>query len=76
MADNGGTGAEMVRVFPDGRAVTDFLGWLARHQLVRRQLLDSLLASTFHQAGVKRLITNNKRDFTAFGCFEIVTLRS
>jgi hypothetical protein len=27
----------------------------------------------FHQAGVKRLITNNERDFRGFGCFEIVT---
>ena len=63
---------EVVRVFPDGQAVTDFLGWLSRHQLGRKRLLDTMLAATFHQAGVKRLITNNERDFRSFGCFEIV----
>ena len=65
--------AEVLRVFPDGQAVTDFLGWLSRYRLGRKRLLDTLLAATFHQAGVKRLITNNERDFKGFGCFEIVT---
>ncbi len=64
--------AEVVRVFPDGQAVMDFTGWLSRHQLGRKRLLDTLLAATFKQAGVKRLITNNDRDFKVFGCFEIV----
>lgn len=68
--------AEVVRVFPDGQAVSDFLGWLRRHQLGRKRLLDTLLASSFHQAGVKRLITNNERDYVAFGVFELVSFRS
>lgn len=68
--------AEVVRVFPDGQAVTDFLGWLARHHFGRKRLLNTLLASTFYQASVKRLVTNNERDFRVFGCFEIVTFRS
>jgi toxin-antitoxin system PIN domain toxin len=64
--------AEVRRVFPDGQAVTDFLAWLSRHRLGRKRLLDSLLAATLQQAGVKRLITNNERGFKLFGCFEIV----
>jgi predicted nucleic acid-binding protein len=68
--------AEVVRVFPDGQAVTDFLAWLTRHQLGRKRLLDTLLAATFQRAGVKRLLTNNDRDFKAFGCFEFVGFRS
>jgi predicted nucleic acid-binding protein len=68
--------AEVVRVFPDGQAVTDFLGWLSRHQLGRKRLLDTLLAATLHQAGVRRLITRNERDFRGFGCFEIVTFQA
>ena len=67
--------AEVVRVFPDGRAVSDFLAWLARYQLGRKRLLDTLLAATFQAAGIKRLISNNVRDFEVFGCFEIVTFR-
>jgi predicted nucleic acid-binding protein len=66
---------EVMRVFPDGQAVTDFLGWLSRYQLGRKRLLDTLLAATFQQASVKKLITNNERDYKNFGCFEIVTFQ-
>jgi predicted nucleic acid-binding protein len=68
--------AEVVRVFPDGPAVTDFLGWLSRHQLGRKRLLDTLLAATLCRAGVRRLLTNNERDFQGLGGLEIVTFRS
>ncbi|MBN8458619.1 MAG: hypothetical protein J0M04_12355 [Verrucomicrobia bacterium] len=37
-----------------------------------KRLLDLLLAATFQRAGMKRLITNNERDFKGFGSFEIV----
>ena len=66
---------EVVRVFPDGQAVSDFLRWLTRHQLGRKRLLDTLLAASFHSAGVKRIVTNNERDYKAFGAFEIVAFR-
>ncbi|MFN0129080.1 MAG: type II toxin-antitoxin system VapC family toxin [Verrucomicrobiales bacterium] len=67
---------EVVRVYPEGQAVTDSFGWLTRHQLGRKRLLDTLLAATFHQAGVKRLVTNNHRDFKVFGALEIVNFHS
>ena len=67
--------AEVVRVFPDGLAVADFLAWLTRYQLGRKRLLDTMLAATFHHAGVKRIVTNNERDFTVLGVFEIVSFR-
>jgi predicted nucleic acid-binding protein len=65
--------AEVVRVFPDGRTVTDFLAWLTRHQLGRKRFLDTMLAATFHSAGVKRIVTNNERDYKTLGVFDIVT---
>ena len=64
--------AEVVRVFPNGQAVTDFLVWLTRHQLGRKGLLDTMLAATFHSAGVKWIVTNNGRYFKVLGIFEIV----
>ena len=67
--------AEVVRVFPDGQAVADFFVWLTRHQLGRKRLLDTILAATFQSAGVKRIITNNERDFRVLGVFEIVSFR-
>jgi predicted nucleic acid-binding protein len=67
--------AEVVRVFPDGQTVTDFLAWLTCYQLGRKRLLDTMLAATFHGAGVKRIVTNNERDFRVLGVFEIVSFR-
>jgi len=66
---------EVVRVFPNGQSVGDFLVWLTRYQLGRKRLLDTLLATTYQRSGVKRLITNNERDFKVLGCFEIITFR-
>ena len=67
---------EVVRVFPDGQTVTDFLAWLTCHQLGRKRLLDTMLAAPIHMAGVKRIVTNNERDFTVQGVFEIVSFRA
>jgi len=67
--------AEVVRVFPDGESVGNFLHWLAHYQLGRKRLLDTLLAATYHRAGVKRLVTNNERDFKILGRFEIIGFR-
>jgi predicted nucleic acid-binding protein len=63
---------EVVRVFPDGRVATEFLSWLGQHGLGRKRLLDTLLAATFRGAGIKRIITNNERDYRVFGVFEII----
>ena len=67
--------AEVVRVFPDGQAVRDFFVWLTRYQLGRKRLLDTMLAASFQSAGVKRILTNNGRDFKVFWDFEIVIFR-
>ena len=66
---------EVTRVFPDGPCVMDFLGWLSLYRLGRKRLLDTLLAATFWRAGVRRLLSNNARDYSVFGCFEVVTFR-
>jgi predicted nucleic acid-binding protein len=66
---------EVVRVFPDGPAVRDFFVWLTRYQLGRKRLLDTMLAASFQSAGVKRILTNNGRDFKVLGDFEILTFR-
>lgn len=67
--------AEVRRVFPEGQAAGNFLDWLSRHRLGRKRLLDTLLAATYQQAGIKRLLSNNDGDFRVFGCFEIVSFR-
>jgi len=66
---------EVVRVFPDGPAVRDFFVWLTRYQLGRKRLLDTMLAASFQSAGVKRILTNNGRDFKVLGDFETISFR-
>ena len=68
--------AEVVRVFPDGAAVGEFLTWIVRYQLGRKRLLDTMLAATLLQSGIKRLISNNERDFKVFPGLHVVTFRS
>lgn len=48
-----------------------FLAWMEDLGLGRRQLLDTLLAATYHRAGVRRLATTNWRDFGRYGVFEL-----
>ena len=64
--------AEVVRVFPTARSTVDFLHLLREHRLGRKRLLDTQLASTFRDAGVKKIITNNESDYRVFGSFEII----
>lgn len=66
---------EVRRVFPDGQSAEDFLCWISNHRLGRKRLLDTLLAATYRNAGIKRVVSNNDRDFRVFGCFEIVGFR-
>jgi predicted nucleic acid-binding protein len=66
---------EVVRVFPEGESVVRFLDWLTRHQLGRKRLLDTVLAATYHRAGIRRIIRNNESDFKVLGVFEVVTFK-
>jgi predicted nucleic acid-binding protein len=61
-------------VVMDAEAGALFLTWMHRHRLGRKRLLDTLLAATYHRAGVKRLATTDWRDFHTFGVFEVEQL--
>lgn len=64
--------SEVMRVFPGERTVPQFCFWLRQFQLGRKRLLDTMLAATFLEAGVTRIVTNNAKDYAVFGCFEVV----
>jgi len=74
-AENWWQAAEVVRVFPDGNAASDFFAWFRQHQLGRKRLLDTLLAASFRQAKVTKIITNNAKDYEVLGAFEVVGFR-
>jgi predicted nucleic acid-binding protein len=51
-----------------------FLAWMHEHGLGRKRLLDTLLAASYHRAGVGRLATTDWRDFARYGVFELERL--
>ena len=65
--------AEVRRIYPTAESTTIFLDWMHTHRLGRKRLLDTQLAAAFHSAGVRKVVTSNLRDFSIFGCFEVLT---
>jgi len=41
--------------------------------LGRKRLLDTLLAATYHHAGIQSVLTTNPADFATLGVFRCVT---
>jgi predicted nucleic acid-binding protein len=46
---------------------------VTQFSLGRKRLLDTLLAATFHQAGIHSILTTNAADFAVFGVFTCIT---
>jgi predicted nucleic acid-binding protein len=63
-------------VHVDSEAGALFLAWMDRFRLGRKRLLDTLLAASYHCAGVQRIATTDWRDFKVYGVFEIVRLEA
>lgn len=57
----------------DAFSMRTFFDWMRQHRLGRKRILDTLLASTFREAGVQSILTTNSRDFTILGGFNCVT---
>lgn len=66
--------ADVDRVWPDESAISWFLAAMARHQLGRKRVLDTLLAGTRRSASITSLLTLNPADFAVFGDFTCVPL--
>jgi predicted nucleic acid-binding protein len=62
---------EVIVVSPDDMTNALWLEWLAEFQLGRKRLLDTLIAVTWHVAGVYEICTLNPRDFKVFEVFQI-----
>ena len=69
VAEQWWTAREVMHVFPDAAATRQFLAWLQQFSLGRKRLLDTLLAATYWQAGIRSLLTTNQADFLVFGVF-------
>jgi predicted nucleic acid-binding protein len=63
-------GAAEVVLLPQGPEVTTlWLDWMTQHRLGRKRLLDTLIAATWHHAGIAEVFTLNPADFTVFDAF-------
>ena len=67
---------EIERIVPHERAVVQFLAWMAEYGLGRKRLLDTLLAATYYESGITRIVTSNARDYRMFGVFEVIEVRN
>jgi predicted nucleic acid-binding protein len=65
---------ECRRVSVDAEVGALFLTWMHMFRLGRMRLLDTLLAATYHRAGVVRLATTDWRDFAGYGVFEVLRI--
>jgi predicted nucleic acid-binding protein len=65
---------ECRRVSVDTEVGALFLTWMHTFRLGRKRLLDTLLAATYHRAGVVRLATTDWRDFRGYGVFEVLPI--
>jgi predicted nucleic acid-binding protein len=72
IAEQWWTASETIQVFPNDGAVHQFLAWLQQFSLGRKRLLDTLLAATYRQAGIRSLLTTNQADFMVFGVFTCI----
>jgi len=66
---------EVVRIYPEGDAVSTWIEWLREHRLGRKRLLDTMLAASACSYGISTIVTNNEKDFKVFGSFEILTYK-
>jgi predicted nucleic acid-binding protein len=73
IAEQWWTATEVDHAFPNDAATQQFLAWLQQYSLGRKRLLDTLLAATYHQAGIQSLLTTNPADFAVFGIFDCIT---
>ena len=64
---------EVVRIYPEGDAVSTWIEWLRDHRLGRKRLLDTMLAASACTQGISTIVTNNAKDFQIFGRFKILT---
>lgn len=62
---------EVTLLAADDAVNTLWLKWLEDFHLGRKRLLDTLIAATWHAAGIRDVCTLNPRDFKVFDVFQI-----
>ncbi len=66
--------AEVSLISSDAAVHKLWLRWLGQHRLGRKRLIDTLIAATWHTAGIQEILTLNPGDFTIFGVFRVISI--
>jgi len=64
---------DVLQVETRAEAVTQFFAWHRKYRLGRKRLQDTLLAATYHSAGIHSILTLNAADFAVLGEFRCIT---
>jgi len=63
---------ETIQVFPNADAMLTFFSWMKNHRLGRKRILDTQLAATYYQAGIRSILSTNARDYSVYACFTVL----
>ena len=63
---------EIRRVYPTEDSMRLMLLWMQRYSLGRKRVLDTQLAATCYENGVREILSSNERDFSVFPDIEVV----
>jgi predicted nucleic acid-binding protein len=63
---------ETQQAAPTPASMAHFWRWMKEHRLGSKRLLDTMLAATYHSHGVEAILSSDARDYTPFGCFEVI----
>ncbi|MDL5055056.1 hypothetical protein QQ056_16075 [Oscillatoria laete-virens NRMC-F 0139] len=64
---------EVMKIYPSEESVQLSLRWMQEYRLGRKRTTDTFLAASYYAAGVTRILSTNARDYSVFGCFEVIT---
>ena len=66
---------EVECVFPDEAACRLQRDWMREHRLGRKRIHDTAIAATYSLHEARWLLSTNQRDFTIFGCFDVINIQ-
>jgi len=61
---------DITQCHPGERAWQQAWIWMEEFRLGRKRILDTYLAATYHERGIRKLATANAEDFIIFGTFQ------
>ncbi len=65
--------SEITHVYPNPQSTVLFLKWMQEFKLGRKRLLDTMLAATYAENGIRTVYSSNQGDYQIFNYFRVVS---